>query len=287
VIKDVFDTDLACERRRAVTDEKGVSFERQRDGIFVWERIKITSKEGEGSIGRPMGKYHTLHTERIDRLTSEDKKEAVNTLGAELSALLQTKKKKENSRFLFVGLGNRSLTADAVGPLCADRVRATFHIAENDARFFAALDCAKIGVIAPGVSMQTGFDTFFLLESVCHSFHPDFVIAVDSLAARDVDRLGRTVQISDTGIFPGSGVGNTKTPLTKETLGIPVIAIGVPTVTSLKAFASSLPTEKRKEDFDAAKYADMFVSPSGIDDIVKTASEIISNAVNGAIGIKM
>ena len=210
----------------------------------------------------------------MDLLGSEDMDDASEEIARELCRLFDALSISP-SRLLVVGLGNRELTPDSVGPRTAEMVNATMHIKEYDERAFSALECSEIAVVSPGVSAESGLDSALLVESVCDLISPDAVIAIDSLAARSEERLGRTIQLSDTGIFPGSGIGNPRSAITEKTVGAPVIAIGVPTVIDARLFCSE--GHMRGEA--------MFVSPKEINGIVKAAAKIISGGINQAFGM--
>ena len=178
---------------------------------------------------------------------------------------------------LVVGLGNMNLTPDSVGPRTADSVNATMHLAVCEPNLFRSLECLEIAVVVPGVMSTSGVEAAEVVSSLCDRIEPDAVIAVDSIASRSPERLGRTVQISNTGIFPGSGIGNRRQPLSEKTLGVPVIAIGVPTVINARAFSS--------ENDRLQKENDLFVSPRDIDTVVSVSAKIISRSINQAFGI--
>ena len=180
-------------------------------------------------------------------------------------------------RLLVVGLGNIELTPDSVGPKSADGINATLHIRETDAACFSALECSAIAVLCPGVSAKSGMDAAKTVSAVCRAIHPNAVIAIDAISARSPSRLGRTIQLSDTGIFPGSGIGNPRGAITKETVGAPVIAIGVPTIIDSRCFISGIDQANMGEG--------MFVSPKEINEIVTVASKIIGGGINQAFGI--
>ena len=268
------ESDLACERRRADTSLSGVKYQREFTAGGVWERIRITDADGARSIGRPQGNYDTLSLDRMDLLDAESLEDAAEQIARELCRLLDGVAVSP-SRLLIVGLGNRELTPDSVGPRTAELVNATMHIREYDERAFSALDCSEIAVVSPGVSADSGLDSALFISGICDLVRPDAIIAIDSLAARSEERLGRTVQLSDTGIFPGSGIGNPRGAINEKTVGAPVIAIGVPTVIDARLFAG---------DADVRGEA-MFVSPKEINGIVKAAAKIISGGINQAFGI--
>ena len=222
-------TDLAIERRKADLTMEGVDYKRE-IGIFgVWERIKISSDAGASSIGRPQGIYDTLELSRMDLLDEESIDDAKDEIARELCYLCDVEDVFPE-RVLVIGLGNAALTPDSIGTGCAKRVKPTMHIKDFDKEFFESLECSEIAVISPGVASETGYDSIVSVKGLCDQLKPDIIIAVDSLAARSSERLGSTIQITNTGILPGSGIGNARHALTKESLGAPVISIGVPTI---------------------------------------------------------
>lgn len=274
--KDFF-TDLACERHRADTSVNGVFYRRDENGPFTWERIDITTREGEIAIDRPRGSYDTLSTERMDLLDDEDIEDAANEIAMELCRIFQ-KTSVEPTKILVVGLGNENLTPDSVGPKAASMINATTHIHDSDPSLFKSLECSEISIFTPGVMAKTGIETSDAVCAICDMVDPDAVIAIDAIASRSPSRLGTTIQISNTGIFPGSGIGNKRKPIGEKTLGIPVIAVGVPTVINASAFSDAAEIQSSNED-------DMFVSPRDIDAIVTASAKIISQGINQAFGI--
>ena len=277
-------TDLAAERRRADLSESGIEYQKEQQGEFVWERIRVTSPAGERSIGRPMGVYNTLNTERSDLLDGDALKDAGKEISKELRRLADISA-SESKRILVVGLGNRNLTSDSLGCLTCDRVKPTRHIKEYDEKLFSDLDCSEISVITPGVMAKTGLDSVDIVTSVCDRLSPDLIIAVDAIATSSYERLGSTVQITDTGICPGSGLFNHDRALNKDTLGAPVISIGVPTVIDARVIYLRGLGEKAITNPPDIPSPSMFVSPKEIDEIVNCSSQIIANAINLAFGI--
>ena len=184
----------------------------------------------------------------------------------ELCALLPKK-------LLVVGLGNEELTPDSLGPAAAKKIEATMHLRSDMPEMFAALDCIEIALIRPGVTAQSGIEATDTVIAVSEKIKPDLIIAIDALCSESEDRLGCTVQMSDTGIFPGSGVGNPRGALTKERVGCPVFAIGIPTVIDAGVL-SKRPSGER-----------MLVTPREINTIVRVGSEIIADSINRAFGI--
>ncbi len=270
-------TDLAIERRRAETDIPGIDYRRERTAGGVWERISITSNEGAKSIGRPMGCYDTLNTRRIDTLDPDDIDDAKEEIAREL-CLLCDREDIRPGRILVVGLGNKSLTPDALGALTAEKIIPTLGLGRRERRMFEALECSEIAVIAPGVEGTSGIETRAFVHGICKEVRPDLVIAVDALASRSEERLGSTVQMASTGIIAGSGLGDHKSSINRETLGVPVISVGIPTVINSRVIRGSTApkTEGRSE---------MFVSPKEIDGIVRAGAEIIGGGINQAFGI--
>lgn len=270
-------TDLACERRRADLSDTGIDYKRERNINGVWERIKITSEAGARAIGKPIGIYDSLHTERLDKMGYEEIMGVTEELAGELCEIAEMSG-AIGTNILVVGLGNQNLTPDATGPESADRVRATRHISEIDEGIFTTLGCAKISVLKPGVVAKSGIDSATAIEGIAKEIKPDLVIAIDSLVARGRERLGSTLQISNTGICPGSGLGKAKKEINEATLGAKVITIGVPTVISTEALSDEKTDGKRR-------YEEMLVSPKEVGEIVKNAAEIIGGAINLAFGI--
>ena len=267
-------TDLALERHRADIKLHGVEYRKEKNAIGYLERIKISSKIGAESIGRPMGLYDTLSMRRMDLLDTTEIPDAIDQVAAELSRMIEDSDIFPG-RLLIAGLGNPELTPDSVGYLCARQVKPTMHIKEMDRRLFTRLNCAEIAVITPGVMATSGLDAAITLKGVCDLIRPDAVIAIDSLCARSAERLGSTVQISNTGISPGSGIGNPRLSIGVETLGVPVISIGVPTVIDSRMLCND----------NSTTCEPMFVSPKEISEIVSVGAEIIGKAINQAFGI--
>jgi spore protease len=274
-----FYTDLAVERRRADTNVRGIEYTSSECVSGIWECIRIFSEEGARSIGRPCGRYSTLNTGRMDLLGEEEIDDATEEIAKKLCETADGLGVIPD-RILVAGLGNRNLTPDSAGPKAAAIVKPTLHIKSFDEEMFDALDCSEIAVISPGVTGESGIETADIIRSVSRKIMPDFIIAIDAIATRSADRLGTTIQISDTGLFPGSGVGNNRSALTEDTLGIPVISVGVPTVIDSRIFSLGENLNQKITDGDA-----MLVAPKEIDEITSVAARIIGGAVNQAFGI--
>lgn len=272
-----FDSDLAMERRRATTYLEGVEYRRDVCLGGVWERLKITSEAGERSIGRPIGLYDTLTLTRMDKIMPDDIEDAKEEMARELGRICDLGD-ISTSRILVVGLGNRELTPDAIGPIAASEVEATMHIKEEDPELFETLGCSEICVFCPDVTANSGMKSADLVKSVADEIKPNVVFAIDSLASRSDERLGNTVQVSNTGIIPGTGVGHRGARIDEALLGVPVISIGIPTVVSK---ASLCQGERAKVEGSE----ECFLSPKGINRIVKNGAKIIGGGINRAFGL--
>ena len=192
--------------------------------------LTIDSKELSQKYGRPQGRYVTLSCKKIWLMTESELEEASDIIGSEVAAMLSLKTKKDLKTIsvLVVGLGHSDITPDALGPLTVSRLRVNRHIASIDPFLFESLDQCTVSAFIPGVLAQTGIETVELVQGAVQKTSPDAVIAIDSLASRSCDRLAATVQISDVGICPGSGIGNKRKAINEENLGVPVISMHAP-----------------------------------------------------------
>lgn len=299
-------TDLALELREDIEDEQPI------EGVKIYTKIsndsdiretiiEVTDEQGERTLGKPVGTYITLESDMLRRSDEGIHEPFVHALHRHLKKMVGKARK-----ILVVGLGNRAVTPDALGPYVVDNLYITRHLLAEG----IVDNVRELSAISPGVMAQTGIETQLILKSLCHEVKPDVVIAVDALAAREPSRLNSTIQICDTGISPGAGVGNNRGKLNQETLGIKVIAIGVPTVIAVPSIVyqsvegmintlvhhSENDTEGGKKKFemeftDEEKYeiacelvepalASMFVTPKNIDEAVKRVSYTISEAIN-------
>ena len=277
-------TDLALEAAALARDGRdragrleGVRQESETEEEMTFTRIVIESREGEEALGRPRGKYITAE---LPPLTDdeEDLEKKARRLGRELRSLLPSE-----GPVLVVGLGNEGITPDALGPQTARQVLATRHIEGEFARSAGLDDLRPVAVFAPGVLGQTGVESGDMVRGICGVVRPGAVIAVDALAARSVARLGCTVQLCDTGIAPGSGVGNNRMELNRAALGVPVIGVGVPTVVDAQTIAWEM--TGREEDAQALspRGEAMMVTPREIDLLIGRAPRLVAMAVNAAL----
>lgn len=261
-------TDLAIELNSRIKSKiKGVKNEEKNFGEITLSKTEILSLEGEEKIGKPMGKYITVQFPEILKIA--DFLPLKKALRESLSSLL---KDKEN--ILVVGLGNREITADAVGPLTASRLLATRHIMGNFAENIGLSGLKSVAVLSPDVLGKTGIEAYEIVEAAAKKIKPSAIIAIDALAAGEVHRLFRTVQLCNSGISPGSGVKNSRKELSESSLGIPVIGIGVPTVVDAGTLAFSL-TRKEPEGG-----LDMIVTPKDCDILCHKISEILASVLN-------
>ena len=273
-------TDLALESKERLEAEKtemrGVVFEEHFDekrNVTI-TKVTIETENGAKAIGKPVGTYLTLEAPDMAVPDEGSHREVSEVLAEQLRALM-----KENMEsVLVVGLGNREVTPDALGPEVIGNLYITRHILREYGEYaFPDKKVAAISGIVPGVMAQTGMETLEIIKGIISETSPQLVIAIDALAARSVKRLGRTIQIADTGINPGSGVGNHRKGLNEETLGVPVVAIGVPLVVDAATIVYDV-----CQDVDKIPngIVGMFVTPKNIDEMVKSLSYTISEALN-------
>lgn len=278
-----FRTDLALERREYIDKHRidgVISHKKEVDGITV-NTITVTNREGEKLIGKPMGKYITVETQPFTK-NSDLFGPSLTVLSDELKGLLPA----GNGCVLVAGLGNESITPDALGPRCISLLLATRHITPELAKSIGFENLRSVAGIIPGVLGKTGIESAEIILGITQKIKPSAVIVIDALASRSTERLGTTVQISDTGIAPGSGVGNSRYRIDKETLGVPVISIGVPTVVDGATMAFDI-LEKAGIKTDFQKEIDakgsMMVTPKEVDALIERASRLVAMAINTAL----
>ena len=276
-------TDLALEARERFEEDaeiRGVSVEEQYDEKrdIRLTKVFIESENGAKAMGKPVGVYITLEAPKLSEEDKDYHREVSETLADCLRELLGTGKERS---VLIVGLGNREVTPDALGPEVVGNLRITRHLVrEYGSAAFGTERVHLISGIVPGGMAQTGMETLEIVRGVVEETKPDVVVAIDALAARSTKRLNRTIQISDAGIHPGSGVGNHRHSLTRETIGVPVIAIGVPTVVDA---ATIVYDAVRDRNAVPSGLNTMFVTPKDIDETIKSLSFTISEALNIAL----
>ncbi|MBO4432138.1 MAG: GPR endopeptidase [Clostridia bacterium] len=254
-------TDLVSEEN--VTDIPEVNCKTKTENGIEIEITEIKSDAAAARIGKPKGKYCTLRFPRLDTLTdTEPLKDAVVFALGELSG-------GKNNNAMIVGLGNADITPDALGPLCAGAVIATRHISDELKHTFGLDGLNTVSCIVPGVLGKTGIEAVDIIKATAEETKPDIILAIDALAARAPENLCRTIQMTDSGIAPGSGVKNERKELSRDTLGVPVIAIGVPTVIDANSIIPDFYTDEN-----------MMVTPKEIDLLVARAADVTARAIN-------
>ena len=274
-------TDLALETQEKMQEDKvelkGVRFSEEHvSKNLTISTVVIETENGAKAMEKPKGTYITIEALNMDEEDEDYHREISEQLARVLKQLINVK--KEDVSVLIVGLGNRAVTPDALGPRVVDNLYITRHIINEYGKYaFGKEHVNRVSSIVPGVMAQTGMETSEIIKGVVQEISPDLLIVIDALAARSTRRLCRTIQLTDTGIQPGSGVGNHRAALTKETLGIPVIAIGVPTV--VEAAAIIYDAQGNCEQMPPHLNG-MFVTPKNIDELIKQLSFTLSEALN-------
>ncbi len=283
-------TDLAIENKEMYDSENkgrnveisGVEVEtEQYEDVVGITRIKITDEHGSKALSKPLGNYITLEVDGVVDGPEEIKEKAAVALSRELKRLIQFHNKL---KVLIIGLGNDKVTPDSLGPYTVSKVKVTRHyFLMYDADSDDEMSCVS-GFI-PGVMGSTGMETADLIQSAAKIAKPEIIIAIDALAARNIERISTTIQISDTGISPGAGTGNMRKQLNENTLGMKVIAIGVPTVIDSKTLMLDSLSGFLKDPAGAEQYMEqngmeMIVTSTDIDQVIKDFSEIIANGIN-------
>ena len=267
-----FRSDLAVEQITVDSLPSGVHMTK-RGEIFDITEIIIDDDSHRNSMGKGKGKYITLESDSLSKF-SDDYEKMVKELSYEIRNFIP------DGEIFIAGLGNRDITPDAIGPQTVEKILATRHLQNeldsDEEAFLTSL--RRVSTFAGGVMGQTGIETAELISAVCHEIRPSAIIAVDALACSDISRLGTTIQISDSGISPGSGVSNARKELSESNLGIPVVAIGVPTVVDMHTIVRSL----AGVDIDSG-LPNMMVTPRDIDRLTERASQLIAFGINLAL----
>ncbi len=302
-------TDLAIEMHEmlmeAAEELSGVTLRQEEKGNIHISRVKIESLKAQRQMGKPIGNYITVEFPDVNIAEGEDYEALCRVVAKEIEALLKLKKK---SNVLVVGLGNRDITPDALGPKVVSRLMVTRHLLTY---IPDQIDegIRPVCAISPGVLGTTGMETGEVVRGVVDKIRPEAVIVIDALAARSIDRISTTIQICDTGISPGAGVGNQRKALDKSALGVPVIAVGVPTVVDAVTITTdtlkmAADTEMAKEDsqlFGALSDYDkeeqyamlrqalpdslggFIVTPKEVDILLDRVSKVVANGINFAL----
>ena len=309
-------TDLAMEQKERFESDhvevSGVVLEEEYDEEkeIKITTVRIETENGAKAMGKPVGTYLTLEAPNMAAADEGYHREISETLAGFLEKYIKDTEENQEKGYsvLVVGLGNREVTPDALGPYVVDQLNVTRHIVQEYGRYAVGKGGSRIvSAIVPGVMAQTGMESAEIIRGIVNETTPDLIMVIDALAARSTKRLNRTIQISDAGIHPGAGVGNHRSEITKDTMGIPVIAIGVPTVVdaativndTMENFITALETSETLKGVgvvlqgynSAEKYElvkeliaphlnGMFVTPKDIDDTVRRISYTISEAMN-------
>ena len=305
-----FRTDLASERRDIY--KKANKIENEIDGIeseeeeinenIKIERVKITNEAGEKAIGKPIGNYVTIDIKKLKIAQDEEIEKAAEILSKELKKIVDLHVDSKGE-VLVVGLGNIYVTPDSLGPKVINEIEVTRHIIKYLPQYVEE-GTRMVSAISPGVLGTTGIETVEILKGIVQNIKPKMLIVIDALASRSIERISSTVQISDTGIVPGAGVGNVRNEISIKTLGIPVIAIGIPTVVetavlvndSLDLFIEKLQDEaksneylnrlKEEDNYEEIKEAllpndyNLIVTPKEIDDLIENMKDIVAKGIN-------
>ena len=280
-------TDLALEAREIwqesaekTTRLSGVKATKQRQEGYPVTRVDILDGRGEAALGKPQGSYLTIDLTTFWQRKADFFERAVRAVGSQLKTLLPPE-----GPALVIGLGNAAMTPDAVGPLAVDSVLVTRHLIAAMPKHFSGF--RPVAVQRTGVLGTTGVESAEAVRGLVAEVQPALVIAIDALASRRVGRVCATVQLSDTGIIPGSGVGNHRSALNRETLGVPVFAVGIPTVVDAATLAADLMEEAGIADIDEDKLRagqqNLMVTPRDIDQQVRDLAKVVGYGINWAL----
>jgi spore protease len=286
---------------------EGIDIEKEENNSYTVTRIKVLNKEGSLNIKKPIGTYITIDVPKLNKTDEDLKDEISQALAKEIKRIAKT---KEDTKILIVGLGNWNITPDALGPKVVERVLVTRQFFVN---YNKEIDetVANVAALSPGVMGITGIETGEIIKGVVEKVKPDVIVAIDALASRKMDRVSTTIQLSDTGINPGAGVGNNRMELNEKTLGVPVIAIGIPTVVDAATIVNDtldLIIESLKKEAQVGsefyellsqissdeKYSliqevlnpymkNVIVTPTDIDSVIDDLSIIVANGLNMAL----
>lgn len=306
-------TDLAleasemCEKSQEGSSIPGVKIETKELENCIVTKVEVIDEQGSEIMNKDIGKYITLESNLMKFDDDESREEMISYLKDELVDIFG---QDENKKTLVIGLGNRNITSDALGPKSVSKTLVTRHLFKNYNKDYDD-DFTEVSALSPGVMGVTGIETSEIVKSLVEKVKPDRVVAIDALASRKMERVNSTIQISTAGISPGGGVGNTRKSLTKETLGVDVIAIGVPTVVDVttltidvldmaidnliaqseetESFYEMLKKLKEEEKYHLIKDSldpydkNLIVTPKDIDDTIENLSIIISEGLNRSL----
>lgn len=306
-----FRTDLALERndiyksKNSLEEIDGIEIEKINKDDTKITRVLVNNENGVKAIGKPIGIYTTIDIEKMKEI-DENKIEEVSKIVADELKNVILKHVNDTEDILVVGLGNIYVTPDALGPKVVPEIEVTRHILQYMPNLMPE-DTRPVSAIAPGVLGITGIETVEVIKGVVQNIKPKLLIVIDALAARNIERISSTIQISDTGIVPGGGVENARKEISQKTLGVPVIAMGIPTVVEsavlvnncLNLFITKLQNEAKSNDYlnrlkETDNYEEikealipnnynMIVTPKEIDDLIENMKEIVAKGINYAM----
>lgn len=307
-----FRTDLALERRdiyrkaNRLENIDGIeSEEYEIDKNLRVTRVKITNKQGEEAIRKPIGTYTTIDVKNLKLAEENEIQKASETLQNELKSIISNHV-QEKDDILVVGLGNIYVTPDSLGPKVINEIDITRHIIKYMPQYIDE-DTRPVSAVSPGVLGTTGIETVEILKGIVDNIKPKLIIVIDALASRSIERISSTIQISDTGIVPGAGVGNTRKEISINTVGVPVVALGIPTVVELATIVSEgidifidrlqekaesndyLNNLQQNDKYEEVKEAlnvgdyNMIVTPKEIDDLIENMKDIVARGINFAV----
>lgn len=307
-----FRTDLADERtdifkkNNNISDNiDGIETNIKEEGNIKITEVKVTNENGANSIGKPVGSYITIDIKKLKLATDDEIENYGNILSSELKKLID-KHVQRQDEILVVGLGNIYVTPDSLGPKVINEIDVTRHLLKYMPDVLEK-DTRAVSAISPGVLGTTGIETLEIVNGIVNNVKPKLIIVIDALASRSIDRISSSIQLADTGIVPGAGVGNTRKELSQSTLNIPVIALGIPTVVEsavlvndcLDLFITKLQNEEKSNDYlnklkeqdnyEEIKQAlipndyNMIVTPKEIDDLIENMKDVVARGINYAV----
>jgi len=307
-----FRTDLADERtdifkknNNITNNVDGIETNIREEGNIKITEVKVINEKGANSIGKPIGSYITIDIKKLKLATDEEIENYGNVLSNELKKLIDMHSSKQDE-ILVVGLGNIYVTPDSLGPKVINEIDVTRHILKYMPEVLEE-GTRSVSAISPGVLGTTGMETLEIITGIVNNVKPKLVIVIDALASRSIDRISSSIQLADTGIVPGAGVGNTRKELSQSTLNIPVIALGIPTVVDLATitdecldlFIKKLQEEAKSNDYlnklkeqnnyEGIKQAlnvgdyNMIVTPKEIDDLIENMKDVIARGINYSV----
>ncbi len=287
-------TDLACEIISPDKSYRGIKTEKYEKDGFEVSVTDITDEKEAKRIGKPCGIYATVFTGKTRALQGHAREMLISLISELVGKAVFSVTEKKNIRdltALIAGIGNRRLTADAVGPFVADRVTVTRELKYSNADLFSRLECADVSSVSPGVAAETGIEAADIVKAAAKAVGADVIILVDALAAMSCERLASTVQISNTGTSPGSGIGNKRTPIDSSSMEIPVVTVGVPTVvdSSTLVYCAIRDSGLDPDTVDGALFTNgnsFFVSPQDTDIIVDDMSDLLASAFDDLFGTR-